>query len=102
MRYDSGMLHMKLAIICLAFVLCLDVLAAQRSSALLFAADATSDASTAAREAASQTGGRVLDVKERLREGTPVYDVKVLLDDGRVKVIELEGKSGAAQDRNGE
>ena len=112
MRYDSGMSRIALAIVFMTSVTCANletVSATQQFSALLFAADAASDASdaasdasNAAREAASQTGGRVLNVKKYLRGDTPVYDVKVLLDDGRVKIIQLEGKGAPEQGPNGE
>ena len=104
-RYDSSMSRIAVAVISSIFVLCASVeatSAAGRSSALLFAADVASDASKAASEAASQTGGRVLDVKKRLHEGRPVFDVKVLLDDGRVKVIQLEGTQDALREPSGE
>lgn len=105
MRYDSGMSRTVSAIVFMTFVTCAGletVSAAQRSSALLFAADAASEASNAARDAAAQTGGRVLNVKKRLTGDHAVYDVKVLLEDGTVKVIQLKAKRIPAQDPNGE
>ena len=69
-------------------------------SALLFAADVVTDAGAAAREAAAITGGRVLDV-QTLREGErQVFHVKVLLDDGRVKIIELDREPTDTPDSN--
>lgn len=49
------------------------------------------DAGAAARQAAGMTGGRVLDVQTRFAGTRAVYVIKVLLNDGRVKVIEIEG-----------
>ena len=69
-------------------------------SALLFAADVVTDAGAAAREAAAMTGGRVLDV-QTVREGErQAFHVKVLLDDGRVKLIELGGEPHDTPDSN--
>lgn len=71
-------------------------------SALLFAADVVTDAGAAAREAAAMTGGRVLDV-QTVREGErQAFHVKVLLDDGRVKLIELGGEPHDTPDSNDE
>jgi len=37
-----------------------------------------------------QTGGRVLDVKTGSQDGVTVYFVKVLLPDGRVRVVTVK------------
>lgn len=52
---------------------------------------AAADSNAAAKEAEQATGGRVVDVKEDLVDGKVVYQVKVLLDDGRVKVVTISG-----------
>ena len=54
-------------------------------------AAAANDAGSAAREAAAMTGGRVLDVKTQRDGGQPAYLVKVLLPDGRVKLVLING-----------
>ncbi|MGR8919732.1 MAG: hypothetical protein ACU85V_08935 [Gammaproteobacteria bacterium] len=59
-----------------------------------FLAAGAADAGAAARQAADMTGGRVLDVQAELSEGREVYLVKVLLEDGRVKVVRIEGTAG--------
>jgi uncharacterized membrane protein YkoI len=43
----------------------------------------------AAAKVRADTGGRVLDVKTTTQGGTTVYLVKVLLPDGRVRVISV-------------
>ena len=103
LRYDLGMPRswfpmMLLFAISSATVRPVDAIEA--FSALLFAADVVTDAGAAAREAAAITGGRVLDV-QTLREGErQVFHVKVLLDDGRVKIIELDRESTDTPDSN--
>lgn len=49
------------------------------------------DAGAAAHQAAKLTGGRVLDVQTRFDDERPTYLVKVLLDDGHVKIVEIAG-----------
>lgn len=41
----------------------------------------------AAAKVREETGGRVLDVKTAMQDGVAVYLVKVLLPDGRVRVV---------------
>ena len=55
------------------------------------------DAGAAARQAAGMTGGKVLDVQTRINGGRAVYLVKILLNDGRVKVIQIDGAPAAGQ-----
>ncbi len=103
LRYDLGMPRswfpmMLLFAISGAYVQ--PVYAIEAFSALLFAADVVTDAGAAAREAAAISGGRVLDV-QILREGErQVFHVKVLLDDGRVKIIELDREPTDTPDSN--
>jgi uncharacterized membrane protein YkoI len=54
---------------------------------------AAGDGAEAARQAAQMTGGRVLDVRTSNHGGRTVYEVKVLLDDGRVRVVRIDGTS---------
>lgn len=68
------------------------------SAARLIAATA-GDAGAAAQQAAATTGGRVLDVQRGVTGGRVVYFVKVLLDDGRVKMVRIDGPSGPADGR---
>ena len=56
------------------------------------------DAGAAARQAVSATGGRVLDVQKRFFDERAVFVVKVLLPDGRVKVVEVEANPTAVPD----
>ena len=58
---------------------------------------AASDGADAARQAARMTGGRVLDVRTSNQGGRIVYEVKVLLDDGRVRVVRIDGVSGGGR-----
>jgi len=45
----------------------------------------------AAAKVREATGGRVLDVRAQTRDGVPVYIVKVLLPDGRIRVMTVGG-----------
>lgn len=58
------------------------------------------DANAAAQQAASATGGRVLDVQSASAGGQPVYVVRVLLPDGRVKVVRIDGATSGAPGRH--
>ena len=60
--------------------------------------DVVEDAGAAARQAVSMTGGRVLDVQKRFFGERAVYVVKVLLPDGRVKIVEIEANPTSAPD----
>ena len=60
--------------------------------------DIVEDAGAAARQAVSMTGGRVLDVQKRFFGERAVYVVKVLLPDGRVKIVEIEANPTSAPD----
>lgn len=85
------------ALLILLAVLCAPAQAGVLGHMLALAADSVADAGAAARAAAQRTGGRVLDVQSRRAGGRPVYDVKVLLDDGRVRIIQFEGRNGAGR-----
>ncbi len=52
----------------------------------------------AARQAVDMTGGRVLDVQKRFFGERAMYVVKVLLHEGRVKVVELEANPTSGPD----
>ncbi|MDX1607185.1 MAG: hypothetical protein R3202_13420 [Candidatus Competibacterales bacterium] len=54
------------------------------------AALAQSGADAAAQIARAQTGGRVLSVQPSSNPQRPGYEVKVLLDDGRVRVLYID------------
>ena len=104
LRYDLSMLRFFLPMMLLFAVFSANVRpvhAIEAFAALLFAADVVTDAGAAAREAAAMTGGRVLDVQTSREGGRQVFHVKVLLDDGRVKIIQLDGASADAPDSNG-
>ncbi len=86
----------------LVLVLSFSAAAAPGASANLAAwlvAAGAMDAGAAARQAAAMTGGRVLDVQHGQAGGNPVYFVKVLLDDGRVKVIRVDGVAPQSERR---
>jgi uncharacterized membrane protein YkoI len=51
----------------------------------------------AAAIARSATGGRVLGVRWVEQGGRPVYQVKVLLADGRVTVVNVDAGTGAVR-----
>jgi hypothetical protein len=69
------------------------VLARERIAPGFVAVGGASDAGAAARQAAAMTGGRVLDVQTHMQGERPLYLVRVLLGDGRVRVIQIEGAS---------
>ena len=71
---------------------------AENDSATAIPTDVVQDAGAAARQAVSTTGGRVLDVQKRFFDERAVYVVKVLLADGRVKIVEIEANPTAAPD----
>lgn len=48
----------------------------------------------AAAAARNATGGQVLGVQSSGRGGKPVYRVKVLEKDGRVRVLRVDGRTG--------
>ncbi|MEX2480025.1 MAG: hypothetical protein WD928_04095 [Gammaproteobacteria bacterium] len=52
---------------------------------------AASDAGSAARQAAQMTGGRVLDVQTGNAGERMIFLVRVLLPDGRVKIVRIDG-----------
>lgn len=98
LRYDAAM-RLSLRGLLLIAALCLAVDAVAGVSALrLFAAGAT-DSGAAAREAAAMTGGRVVDVQTTRSGARVVYVVKVLLDNGRVKVVHIDGAAGSPDGR---
>lgn len=87
-RYDSSM-HRFLIFLLLVLV-SLVVATSAVSPVRLQLADAT-DADAAAARAQEMTGGRVLDVKTEVADGAVVYLVKILLGDGRVRVVRIAG-----------
>lgn len=81
-RYDLSMMRRWLTLLCLSFLL---------SVGTAPIAVAAGDSGAAARQAAQMTGGRVLDVQTGNAGGHTVYFVRVLLADGRVKVVRIDG-----------
>jgi len=71
---------------------------AEDLDAMPVAANVVEDAGAAARQAVDMTGGRVLDVQKRFFGERAMYVVKVLLHDGRVKVVELEANPTSGPD----
>lgn len=75
------------------------VLAANAATRTAWAGEAlVEDAGAAARQAVGQTGGRVLDVQKRFIGERAMYVVKVLLKDGRVKLVEIEANPTSPSD----
>ena len=83
--------HLLIITVLLAMSMCVTH-ARSATMMIAFAANGVSDAGAAARAAAGASGGRVLDVQTRQSGEQPVYDVKVLLDDGRVRIIQIDGQ----------
>ncbi|SFZ78052.1 Peptidase propeptide and YPEB domain-containing protein [Chitinimonas taiwanensis DSM 18899] len=77
---------MKWLLLCLS---CLMLLAATPAWA-----DVSRDDAAAA--AQRQTGGRVLSVDRSERDGRPVWRVKVVTEQGEVKVVFIDAASGRA------
>ncbi|MDQ2695767.1 MAG: peptidase [Pseudomonadota bacterium] len=73
-------------------------LAAGLAAGAVAAAAAVSSADEAAAVARDATGGRVLAVQTERRGDVLVYRVKVLLGDGRVQIITVDGGSGRVGD----
>jgi len=55
------------------------------------------DGSTAARIVERRTGGKVLSVNRQEKKGRVVYRVKVLLPEGRVRTMTVDGETGGIQ-----
>ncbi|MEM7541045.1 MAG: peptidase [Pseudomonadota bacterium] len=53
--------------------------------------DHVANADAAAAKARSETGGRVVDVQRKVVDGKPSYKVKVVTEDGRVRVLGYPG-----------
>ena len=70
-------------------ILCCVVFAAVSLNVVTATASELDDA---ARQAAARTGGRVLGVEQQQRGDRIVYLVRVLLEDGRVKLVEVSGR----------
>jgi hypothetical protein len=82
---------------CLPAVLLALLLACGGAAPAAYAA--ATDGADAARQAAAMTGGRVLDVRTTPKGGRVVYEVKVLLDDGRVRVVRIDGTAAGGGSR---
>ncbi len=65
----------------------------------LLLSGAAASAGAAAQQAAAATGGRVLDVRQATQEGSTVFFVKVLLNDGRVKMLRIDGPTTSSRTR---
>jgi hypothetical protein len=63
-----------------------------RSGELLLAQSARLSQDEAAAKVRAETGGRVLDVQSAVQDGLTVYLVKVLLPDGRVRVVTVSSR----------
>ncbi len=67
------------------------------SPAIRVLAAVANDAGHAARLAAGSSGGKVIDVQTSNSAGQVVYLVKVLLADGRVKVVKVSGAAKSSE-----
>ncbi len=96
LRYDSPMRLVLRHLMAVSLALMASVACgADSESASPNAVEVVEDAGAAARQAVDMTGGRVLDVQKRFFGERAMYVVKVLLQDGRVKVVELEANPTA-------
>lgn len=83
----------KPIILATAIMLCAFVNAVDARPNNLFIAQATNiSQDQAAAQVREDTGGRVLDVKTEIQNGVSVYLVKVLLEDGRVRVVTVSSE----------
>ena len=99
LRYDSRMGSLFRPLILVSLILLASVArAADNDEAQALAVDPVQDAGAAARQAVGTTGGRVLDVQKRFFGERAMYVVKVLLGDGRVKVVEVEANPTSGPD----
>jgi uncharacterized membrane protein YkoI len=62
---------------------------------VLAQAAATIGEDRAASIARNATGGRVLNIRWKEAGGRPLYEVKVLLADGRVTIVRVDAQSGS-------
>ncbi len=69
----------------------------QRRGTLITLAQARIGQGQAVAFARQATGGRVLDVQTQDMGGRLVYLVKVLMPDGRVRIIAVDGETGQIQ-----
>ena len=69
------------------WLVCADVAAYAWPGRLLLAQSVILSQDEAAAKVREETGGRVLDVQTGTQDGLAVYLVKVLLPDGRVRVV---------------
>lgn len=65
-----------------------------QSESLLLAQSSGISADQAATIVRNSTGGRILSVERQDKKGGSVYRVKVLMSDGRVRVIRVNADSG--------
>ena len=99
MRYDPNMWLVIRHLLVLALALSAGLVrGADYASANEMPTEVVQDAGAAARQAVSNTGGRVLDVQKRFFDERAVFVVKVLLTDGRVKIVEIEANPTSAPD----
>lgn len=92
--YDSDMLSARTRTLLFGMLLLAALHASGTERAVmhgLLYVQTASDPGAAARQAAAMTGGRVLDVQTLVLGGQPLYQVKVLLPDGRLRVVQVQG-----------
>ena len=99
LRYDSAMRLVLRPLLIVSLVLLVNVAYGDETDdGELQAVAVVENAAAAARQAVDMTGGRVLDVQKRFFGERAMYVVKVLLSDGRVKVVEVEANPTSGPD----
>lgn len=99
LRYDSAMRSVFRPLLMVSLMMLASIAFAVESEATApMPADVVENAGAAARQAVDMTGGRVLDVQKRFFGERAMYVVKVLLGDGRVKVVEVEANPTSGPD----
>jgi len=81
----------------LALVFATAVSAAEFEQSPLNSPRSPRGADQAAEIARLQTGGRILDVRPAATSGQSTYEVRVLLNEGRVRRVVVDVNSGAVQ-----
>jgi uncharacterized membrane protein YkoI len=88
------------AVLLLGLMCASSAAALERHDRLLLAERHVMSQDEAAARVREQTGGRVLDIRSRTEDGRPVYRVKVLLSDGRVRILTINAASGDSSSDN--
>lgn len=91
-RYDSPMNRASALIFAILVLVSVSTVHAQPySDARMFSQASGISQDEAAAKVRKATGGRVLDVRTQTTDGVTVYLVKVLLPDGRIRIVTVGG-----------